>query len=353
MPCRMAATSTGSSRSTLKLRPLGCTVTVKDMMAMGLLDSRPDPTATRHSARARMTFARPALPAFGTLRVLIVGCGDVGLRVARRLRGRVRLLALTSDPARCADLRAAGIVPLVGNLDEPRSLQRLAGLADMVLHLAPPPGAGATDPRTAALLQALARRGAPRAIVYASTTGVYGDCGGARFDETRAVAPGTERARRRVDAEQRLRLHGRRSGTRVSLLRIPGIYAGDRPGGHPRERLARGTPVLAREDDVFTNHIHADDLARACLAALWRGRPQRVLHASDDTELTMGDYFDRAADLCGLPRPPRITREEARHTLSPMLLSFMSESRRLDNRRLKRELRFSFLYPTVDSGLLA
>jgi nucleoside-diphosphate-sugar epimerase len=139
----------------------------------------------------------------------------------------------------------------------------------------------------------------------------------------------------------------------VSILRIPGIYAGDRPGGHPRERLLRGTAVLAAADDVYTNHIHADDLARACVAALHRALPQRVVHASDDTELKMGEYFDLAADLCGLQRPPRISREEARAQLSPMLLSFMSESRRLDNQRLKTELRLKLRYPTVREGLLA
>ncbi len=285
--------------------------------------------------------------------LLIVGCGDVGLRVARLLRGRWRLIAITSSPARCAELRAAGIVPLVANLDEPATLQRAAGLADAVLHLAPPPLQGSTDPRTANLLRALARRGGLQRIVYGSTTGVYGDCGGARFDETRAAAPATDRARRRVDAEARLRWFGRVSGARVSILRIPGIYAGDRPGGHPRERLARGTAVLAPEDDVFTNHIHADDLARACVAALHRGLPQRIVHASDDTDLKMGDYFDLAADLCGLPRPPRITREQAKAQLSPMLMSFMSESRRLENLRLKRELRLRLRYPTVESGLIA
>lgn len=285
--------------------------------------------------------------------LLIVGCGDVGMRVARLLRGRWRLIAITTSAARCAELRAAGIVPLVADLDRPATLQRAAGLADAVLHLAPPPLHGASDPRTANLLRALARRGGLQRIVYGSTTGVYGDCGGARFDETRAVAPATDRARRRVDAEARLRWHGRVAGARVSILRIPGIYAGDRPGGHPRERLARGTAVLAAEDDVFTNHIHADDLARACVAALQRGLPQRIVHTSDDTDLKMGDYFDLAADLCGLPRPPRITREQAKVQLSPMLLSFMSESRRLDNTRLKRELRLTLRYPTVDSGLLA
>ena len=285
--------------------------------------------------------------------LLIVGCGDIGLRVAALLRGRWRLLALTSSPQRADALREAGVVPLAGNLDQPATLARLAGLADAVLHLAPPASTGRDDPRTLHLLRALARQGRMRRIVYGSTSGVYGDCAGARFDETRAVRPGTDRAARRVDAEQRLRWYGRAFGATVTLLRIPGIYAGDRAGGHPRERLARGTAVLAREDDVYTNHIHADDLARACVAALYRGAPQRVIHVCDDTELTMGDYFDLAADLCGLPRPPRITREQASAQLSPMLLSFMSESRRLDNQRLKRELRLRLRYPTVLEGLRA
>jgi nucleoside-diphosphate-sugar epimerase len=293
-----------------------------------------------------------ALPARARRPVLlIVGCGDIGCRVLRLVHPRWRVLALTSTPARAPALRALGAVPLVGNLDEPATLGRLGGLADAVLHLAPPPAAGERDPRTRALCAALARGGRVRRLVYASTTGVYGDAGGVRFDETRAVAPATERARRRVDAEATLRWYGRMQGVAVSILRIPGIYAADRPGGHPRERLLRGTPVLVAEDDVHTNHIHADDLARACVAALHRGRPQRVVHVSDDSELSMGEYFDLAADLCGLPRPPRITREQARTQLPPMLLSFMSESRRLDNRRLKRELRVALRYPTVREGL--
>ncbi len=300
-----------------------------------------------------MTLQSSLPPRFKRPTLLIIGCGDVGMRVARLLRGRWRLLALTSSPQRAPDLREAGVLPLIGNLDAPASLARLAGLADAVLHLAPPPGHGASDTRTQHLLQALARKGRVRRIVYASTSGVYGDAQGARFDETRAVNPTTDRARRRVDAEARIRWYGRALGASVSVLRIPGIYAGDRPGGHPRERLARGTPVLAADDDVYTNHIHADDLARACVAALHRGLPQRVIHASDDTELRMGDYFDLAADLCGLHRPPRITRQQAGEQMSAVQLSFMSESRRLDNTRLKRELRLRLCYPTVREGLLA
>ena len=283
--------------------------------------------------------------------LLIVGCGDIGLRVLRLLAGRFRVLVLSSSPDRLPLLREAGALPLLGNLDDPATLARLGGLADVVLHLAPPPGQGQTDPRTRHLLQALARRQRVRCIVYGSTSGVYGDADGARFDETRPPRPATDRGRRRVDAETRLRWYGRAFGTRVSLLRIPGIYARDRVGGHPRERLQRGTPVLHASDDVYTNHIHADDLARACIAALWRGLSQRVVHVSDDTELTMGDYFDLAADLAGLPRPPRISRDEARRTMPPMAYSFMSESRRLDNGRMKRELRLRLRYPTVHMGL--
>ncbi|RZL00156.1 MAG: NAD-dependent epimerase/dehydratase family protein [Rubrivivax sp.] len=296
------------------------------------------------------TFSRPAR--FRQTRVLIVGCGDVGLRVARELLPRCRVLALTSQAERAAALRQAGLVPLRGNLDEPATLARLAGLATRVVHLAPPPGQGLRDTRTAHLLQALSRRGRVQALVYGSTTGVYGNAQGARFDETRAVAPATPRAQRRVHAESLLRWWGRRQpGARASILRIPGIYAVDREGGHPRDRVLKGSPVLNREDDVYTNHIQADDLARACVAALWRGKPGRVVHACDDQTLLMGDYFDLVADLCALPRPPRLSRAEAMSAMSPMQMSFLSESRRLDNRRLRTELRVRLRCPTVREGL--
>lgn len=292
---------------------------------------------------------------FRQTRVLIVGCGDVGLRAAKALLPCCRVLALTSQRDKVPALRAAGLVPLVGNLDVPAELHRLAGLATRVLHLAPPPGQGARDTRTANLLRVLARRSGVDALVYGSTTGVYGDAQGAVFDETRAVAPATDRARRRVDAEARVRWWGRqqatRCGTRASILRIPGIYALDREGGDPRERVRKGSPLLRAEDDVYTNHIHADDLARCCVAALWRGLPGRVVHACDDTDMRMGDYFDWVADHFGLPRPPRISRDEAHQALSPMQLSFMSESRRLLNLRLRHELRVVLRYPTIQAGL--
>lgn len=293
-----------------------------------------------------------ALPArFRRQRVLLVGCGDIGLRVAAGLVPRASVLALTSTPTRLPELRSRGIQPLIGNLDHAKTLSRLAGLAQRVVYLAPPPSEGWGDPRVLALLRALRRRTVPVHFVYGSTSGVYGDCGGAWVDETRAVNPGTPRAARRVDAESQVRFFGRSTGASAQVLRIPGIYAPDRVGGTPRERLQRGTPVLRAEDDVFTNHIHSDDLARACVAALWKGRPQRIYNVSDNTVLKMGDYFDQAADLYQLPRPPRVARDSAQQQLPVMLLSFMSESRRLVNQRMAHELGLRLRYPTVAEGL--
>ena len=294
-----------------------------------------------------------ALPSrFRRQRILIIGCGDIGMRVARQLSGHTRVLALTSSAERLAALRAVGIVPLRGNLDAPSTLLRLAGLAHRVIHLAPPGSTGRVDDRTRSLLAALRGRSPLQALIYGSTSGVYGDCDGGRVMESRAVHAGTERAQRRVDAEGRLRHWGRATATTTSILRIPGIYAPDREGGTPHARLRKALPVLEASQDVYTNHIHADDLARACVRGLWLGKPQRVYNISDDSDLKMGDYFDVAADLYGLPKPPRVTRAQAQAVLSPLQWSFMGESRRLVNIRMKRELGLRLRYPSVHTGLL-
>jgi nucleoside-diphosphate-sugar epimerase len=283
-------------------------------------------------------------------RILIVGTGDVAKRAIPWLARRFRVFALVRDPQGATALRALGATPLIGDLDDARSLRRLAGLADAILHFAPPPGQGDTDPRTTHLLAALARRTSlPQHLVYISTTGVYGDCAGTAVDETRARRPQTARARRRVDAEDRLRAFGRRNGVRVSLLRAPGIYAADRL---PLERLQRGDPVLQAQDDVHTNHIHAEDLAAIACIALFRGGGGRAWNAVDDSGMKMGAYFDLVAAHAGLPPPPRMARVDIARHLSPLTLSFMSESRILRNARLKRELRVRLRYPTVRDALL-
>ena len=309
------------------------------------------PGAGLRAARA----PRGALPArLRRARILVVGCGDVGQRLLRQQQrpgAGPRWLALTSQPDKRAALRALGALVLVGNLDEPASLRRLAGIAHRVLHLAPPPTEGERDPRTRNLLRSLRRAAVPRALVYGSTSGVYGDCAGEWVAETRPLRPQTPRARRRVDAERMVR--SLPSAARASVLRIPGIYAPDREGGTPLARLQRGNPVLRAEEDVFTNHIHADDLARACWLALWRGRARRVYNVNDDSQMRMGDYFDAAARLYGLPLPPRVSRAEAGQVLGAMQLSFMSESRRLRNSRMKAELGLRLRFGDPLAGLQA
>ncbi|WP_020655146.1 NAD-dependent epimerase/dehydratase family protein [Massilia niastensis] len=279
-------------------------------------------------------------------RLLIVGCGDVGMRLLPLVRERFRVFALTSQPERRPELRAAGAVPVLADLDRPETLARLRNLAPWVIHLAPPQPDGDQDRRTRRLAAALGDQ--VRRMVYVSTSGVYGDCGGALVSESRPVAPRNARARRRVDAERVLRAWALATGAQLAILRVPGIYA---PGRLPLKRLEQGTPALRPEDDVYTSHVHADDLARIALLALLRGRPGRVYHAVDDTRMKMGDYFDAVADAFGLARPPRLPREQLQAAVSPMLLSFMSESRRLDNTRLKRELRMRLRHPDVAMAL--
>ena len=283
----------------------------------------------------------------GKPRLLIIGCGDVGLRLLALLRERFRIFAVTSQPARCAELRAAGAVPLLANLDCRASLARLAGLAPTIVHLAPPRAEGEGDRRTQNLIAILPEGGR---LVYISTTGVYGDCGAERFDETRSVAPQNARARRRVAAEHSLRAWARASGGHLSILRVPGIYAAERL---PLDRLRKGTPALIAADDVYTNHIHADDLAYLIVLALMRGQAQRVYHAVDDSDCKMAEYFDAVAEAFALPRAPRLARAELAQQVTPLLLSFMSESRRLHNTRIKTELGARLRYPSVTQGIAA
>ncbi|ABI59298.1 SDR family oxidoreductase [Nitrosomonas eutropha] len=289
-------------------------------------------------------------------KLLIVGCGDIASRVANLLGQCYQLFGLCRRVENFDHLRTLGITPIAGDLDQPASLERMAGVAaHSVLHLAPPPGQGKRDTRTLHLLSALSRRQSntkkrilPQQLIYISTSGVYGDCSGNRVNESYPVNPRNDRAYRRLDAERQIRNWGMRNGVRVSILRVPGIYAHNRL---PLERLRQGTPALLPAEDSYTNHIHADDLARIIVAALRFGKSGRIYHASDDSCLKMGEYFDLVANHFNFPGTRKITRQEAKETLSPSLLSFMLESRRLTNDRIKRELQVRLRYPTVGACL--
>ena len=284
------------------------------------------------------------MQSFGKPSILIIGCGDIGLRVAKQLSRSHRVFALTSQQNRFQELREVGATPILGNLDHPETLWRLSGLAQTVIHLAPPQNSGNRDCRTRNLLRILAQgSNAVRRLIYISTTGVYGDHRGAKVSEITPAKPQSERAKRRVDAEQALRFWGLANGVAVTILRVPGIYAADRL---PIERLQAKTPALVEEEDAYSNHIHSDDLARLVCAAVYHGKPQRVINACDGGETKMGDYFNEVADAFGLERPARLPGSELQKIVSPMLWSFMRESRRVTNTRL-HELKTPLRYPSV------
>jgi len=295
-------------------------------------------------------------------RLFIVGPGDVAARALPQLVADFEVLAMARTAERAAELARLGVQTRVADLDRPESLDFLSDSvpAEFLLHCAPPALSGTRDERTRLLLSALdayasknLRKSSgmlPRRVVYVSTSGVYGDCGGALVDESRAVNPGTDRARRRCDAEAALTEWCAPRGVALVILRVPGIYAADRL---PLERLRKGTPVLRREDDVFTNHIHAEDLAAICVRALDESVPAGIYNTSDDSDILMGDWLELVAERFGLPRPPRIPRSEAPGRIGAPMLSFMSESRRLVNARLKNEFGYALRYPTVHDGLRA
>lgn len=366
---------------------------------------------------------RPVPRRFRRQRLLIIGCGDIGQRVVQQLHHGWQVMGVARSDETLQKIRTAGALAMRAD-----DAHRLARWATHILHAAPPASRDGevTDRLTRGWLQALARARGQRAsttsrpgrthrlgarsaaallavpapaaqarsqsqhapaprLVYLSTTGVYGDRGGAFTRETDTLQPLTDRARRRVDAERQVRygIHrpdGTNAGSRRAahphadsarpdsahqdsahvsgarhrrlqqpplpalVLRVPGIYAADRL---PVERLRQQVPALVPADDVITNHIHADDLARIARTALLRGPRQRVINAVDDSQMTLGDYLDQVADRLGLPRPPRHSRAELARTLSEVRMSFMRESRRLDTRRLKRELRVRLQWPTV------
>jgi nucleoside-diphosphate-sugar epimerase len=292
---------------------------------------------------------------FRQTRVLIVGCGDVGLRAANLFGWRLRLYGTTRNAERLPVIRAAHAVPQKLDWTNLQQARRVAAVAQYVIVLAPPPNQGNNDPGSNALAKALAWAGAKsagarvRAVSYISTTGVYGDCAGRVIDELEPLKPNTDRARRRVAAETLWHQFCKKRGVRLAVLRAPGIYAQDRL---PLERLRAATPALQASEDVYTNHIHAQDLAQVSLAAVLRVKGRRNFNATDGAHLKMGEYFDKIAKHFGLPLPPRLSYADLQAQVSPMMLSFMSESRRVDGRRLLKQLHLRLRYPTVDSTLL-
>lgn len=284
--------------------------------------------------------------------VLIIGCGDIGVRVARLVKARGgRVTALSRSMERAMHLEETERITIVpGNLDDPEAEHKLAEstAGKLIFYFAPPPGGGPWDTRMRNFCAAVGLEQAPAKVVYISTSGVYGDCGGAWVTEETPVNAQTSRAKRRLDAETVLREWGERLGVAVVILRVTGIYG---PGRLPLARLQQGHPVLTEAESPPTNRIHADDLAAVCVAAAEKAGDGEIFNVSDGQPGTMTQYFNAAADLLGLPRPPQVSMAEARQIMTPMMLSYLTETRRMDNRRMLERLGVTLLYPDLESGL--
>lgn len=279
--------------------------------------------------------------------VLIVGCGDIGRRVAQLWQAQnIPVIGLARH---VGALSEAGIHARAADLDDPASLSALPADGALICYFAPPPPRGAQDPRMQHFLQALDEQGArPQRVVYISTSGVYGDRRGGLVSEADPANPQVDRARRRYHAEQTLRQWGRERHIPVIILRVGGIYG---PGRLPIGRIREQVPMIHEALAPLTNRIHAADLAAICVAAALRGHADSIYNVSDGDESNMTAYFNTVADFLGLPRPPLIDMDEARQTLSEGMLSYLGESRRMDTSRLHEELGIELQYPTLHEGL--
>ncbi len=281
--------------------------------------------------------------------VLIVGCGDIGIRVARLVKSEGGVVfGLARDEEGAGRLRSHGVEPVLANLDDQGSLAALPTADRLVFYFAPPPGGGSIDGRMRKFCAATGTERLPAKVVYMSTSGVYGDCGGAWVTEETPVNPQTSRAQRRVDAEQTLQTWGRKHQVPIVILRVTGIYG---PGRLPIARLQQGHPVLREEDSPVTNRIHADDLARICIAAARKGIDGECFNISDGQPGTMTQYFMAVADKLGFPRPKQVSMDEAKQVMNPMMLSYLTEARRMDNLKMLEQLEITLQYPDLESGL--
>jgi len=282
-------------------------------------------------------------------KIFIVGCGDIGHRVALREQSTGNIVsALARSKATERKLRESGIIPVSGDLDDPGSLKGFDLSTNKVYYLAPPPSNGTVDTRIKAFLDSIPGSSLPSKIVLISTTGVYGDRKGEMVTEETPPVPQADRAKRRLSAEQSLLDWSGRNKVPVVILRVPGIYG---PGRLPVERLRRGEPVLADDGSHYSNRIHADDLADVCIAAMRKGRSGEIYNVSDGAPSSMTDYFFQVADLLKIPRPPEISLDKAKKKLGAGMISYLVESKRIDNSKMLRELGIRLRYPNLMSGL--
>jgi nucleoside-diphosphate-sugar epimerase len=283
--------------------------------------------------------------------VVIAGCGYIGSRVARIWRERgAQVTCLVRSPERWAALESEGFSGLAHSFDEPCDLPALAAGGSILFYFVPPPGGGIIDTRVRHFIAALEHGTPPATIIYLSATSVYSETGGGVVTEDSPTEPTSAMGKRRLDAEQAFREYGAATGVPVIILRVSGIYG---PVRLPLMQISQGQPLLREEESGPSNRIHADDLATICCLAAKKGRDGDIFNVSDGHPSSMTTYFNACADALGYPRQPQVTMEEARQVMSPLMYSYVSESRVVDSRRMREQLGISLRYPTIAEGLAA
>lgn len=284
----------------------------------------------------------------------IIGCGYLGKKLLSKLladnsASAEQLTTLVKTAQSQQQCSLSGVHSMRIDLDDVhRQLPRNIPFEQSIIYyFTPPPAQGDKDSRAGNFLQQLESQ-TPNKIILISTTGVYGHCHGQWVDENTPVAPEVDRARRRLDAEQQFQQYCQQRQIPLVILRVAGIYG---PGKLPLQRIRAQSPIVREEDSPYSNRIHADDLLEICLLAALRNDIEGIFNCADGHPTTMCDYFIKVARANALPEPPMITLQQAQTQLSAGMLSYMAESRRIDNQKLLSVFQLTLKYPDLDSGL--
>ena len=284
-------------------------------------------------------------------KVFIAGCGYIGERVALLYKeSGAKVTCMVRSLEHAAQLESLGFDSVILSLDDPAEYPALSLSDSEVFYLVPPPGGGISDSRARNFIARISNAEKPSKIIYMSATSVYSETSGGVVTEVSPTTPASAMGKRRLDAEAAFLTYGLKKKSPVIILRVSGIYG---PGRLPLMQISQGQPLLREEESGPSNRIHADDLASICLAAAQHGENGAIFNVSDGNPSSMTTYFNACADALNLPRQQQVTLEEARQVMSPLMFSYVSDSRIIDNSQMLDRLNISLRYPSISEGLAA
>lgn len=284
-------------------------------------------------------------------KIFIVGCGYIGERIARAYSATGDdVTCMVRSPEHGAQLQSAGFTTLISGLDDKSAIAPLDLTGRVLFYLVPPPGGGIIDSRARNFIDIALQSASPDKIVYMSATSVYGEIDGRVVTEETVPHPDSAMGKRRLDAETAFRDYGKAAGVPVVVLRVSGIYG---PGRLPLMQISQGHPLLNEDEAGPSNRIHADDLTAVSVAAAELGFDGDVFNVSDGNPSSMTSYFNACADALNLPHQPQVPLSEARLVMSPLMYSYVSQSRVIDNKKMLERLNIQLGYSSLEEGLAA